>query len=529
MYSTPLLLLLQQGLSIGVIIAAVLVLLLAIGLVVYFSKRVKKTEKEADENWSHSMHSIFVDTQPRVQAPPPDEQAETVEPAWPARETHDLSAEAFAEEAEPAREFAQKFEPQPEPETLNPPEQVSEPVRETLPLNQIPEPEVAQSEPQPEKREPVPYSETRPLVKEPVIIEAAILEDKVWADLEAGRQERAKQTRALTSEPAAEPPAEIVPPISEQPAEIIEAARPAHDEDEADARVIRQSGRERFVAPRIDPLGQRERFVPPRIEPLTPREQSDFVERRSQTIPLHSKSFDAPPARTQEPAAHAAQSIDIAAQPARESKLGHKRVAGSILGIASEAPAGPLVLGEPVRPAEEAGISGLSRYGKAPDERAGRAGTIALLLIVLVVAGAIGAYYAIPAFKGWVDRQMAYYSGAQAEADRRAALEPKAKILPNRIETIKGTNRNIAGGSVENISGNPLEAVAIELSLEREAGAPAEMITVPVTPANLAAGEVGTYSLEFERDPKYPAAVKVIRLMSNGNEVIFRYPGQNQQ
>jgi hypothetical protein len=366
-------------------------------------------------------------------------------------------------------------------------------------------------------------------MKEPVIIEAAILDDKVWADLEAESQEKAKQTRALTSEPAAESPAEIAPPAAEKPAELSEAIRPAHDEDAGEARVGRVSGRERFVAPRIDPLGRREQFEPPRIEPLTPREQSDFVERRSQTIPLHSKSFDAPPVSKDRPAAHAAQSLDIAAQPAREAKIGQKKVAGSILGIASDAPAGPLVLGEPVRPAEEAGISGLSRYGKAPDEKAGRAGTIALLLIVLLVAGAIGAYYAIPAFKGWVDRQMAYYSGAQAEAERRAALEPKVKVLPNRIETIKGTNRNIASGSVENISGDVLEAVAIELSLEREAGAPAELINVPVTPATLAAGEVGTYSLEFERDPKYPAAVRVIRVLSNGDEVIFRYPGQNQQ
>jgi hypothetical protein len=529
MYSTLLLILLQQGLSIGVILAAVFVLLLAIGLVVYFSKRVKKTEKEADENWSHSMHSIFVDAQPRAQARPTVAEAESVEPDWPARETHGLSAEAFAEEADPAREFAQEFEPRAEPEILDTPEQERKQVRETLPLDQITGPEIAESEPQIEAREPIPYSETRPLIKEPVIIEAVVLDDKVWADLEADRQEKAKETRALVSEPVAESPAEIAPPIAQKLAELSEAARPARDEDAGEARVAHVSGRERFVAPRIDPLGQRERFEPPRIEPLTPREQSDFVERRSQTIPLHSQSFTAPPASKDQPAAHAAQSIDIAAQPAREAKIGHKRVAGSILGIASDAPAGPLVLGEPVRPAEEAGISGLSRYGKAPDEKAGRAGTIALLLIVLLVAGAIGAYYAIPAFKGWVDRQMAYYSGAQAEAERRAALEPKAKVLPSRIETIKGTNRNIASGSVENISGNPLEAVAIELSLEREAGAPAELINVPVTPATLAAGEVGTYSLEFERDPKYPAAVRVIRVLSNGDEVIFRYPGQNQQ
>ncbi len=73
MYSALLLILLQQKLSIFVIIGVVLVLMLAVGLVVYFSRRVKKTEKEAEENWNLSMHSIFVNATPRAQASPPAE------------------------------------------------------------------------------------------------------------------------------------------------------------------------------------------------------------------------------------------------------------------------------------------------------------------------------------------------------------------------------------------------------------------------------------------------------------------------
>ncbi len=338
-------------------------------------------------------------------------------------------------------------------------------------------------------------------------------------------RKEAKQTRLLASEPG-----EIVPPLAEQTAEPSEPSRPRGDEEEREARVAGSAGRERFVPPRIEPMGRRESFEPPRIEPLTPREQSDFVERRSQTRALGSERFDAPPAKVDRPTPSVAQAMDIAAQPSRQANIAHKKTAGSVLGIASEAPGGgPLVLGEPVRPAEDAGISGLSRYGKASDEKAGRGGTIALLLIVLLVAGAIGAYYGIPSFRGWVNKQMAFYSGRQAEEERRAALEPKAKVLPNKNEQIKGTNRDVASGSVENISGNALDNLTVELSLQREANAPAETITVDVPPAALASGEVGTYRFEFERDAKFPASYKITRLLSNGNEIKFRYPGQNQQ
>jgi hypothetical protein len=72
----------QRGLSWTVIIAAVIALIVAISLVVYFYRRYKVVEKEAEEDWDSSRRSLFVNVAP----PAPSESVSVAQPDKPAVE-----------------------------------------------------------------------------------------------------------------------------------------------------------------------------------------------------------------------------------------------------------------------------------------------------------------------------------------------------------------------------------------------------------------------------------------------------------
>jgi hypothetical protein len=197
---------------------------------------------------------------------------------------------------------------------------------------------------------------------------------------------------------------------------------------------------------------------------------------------------------------------------------------GSILGLPSEASHEPLILGEPVRPADETGIGGLTHYGQDLGPKGGHAGIVALLIIVALLVGATAVYFFVPSVHADVNAFLARLRGSQTQD--RDALKPKAQIIPSSRPEV---NKNMvtARGAVDNIADEPLQNLEVEISLQRGGDAPPEIRRVPVTPDVLPVGERGSFEFEYDgkRDTGF-ASYTITRLLSNGTDLRFRTPAQ---
>jgi hypothetical protein len=504
------------------LIAGAVLLLLAVTLVVYFRKRMKKVEKETQEDWDMGMRSIFIT--PPAQAteePIVDEQRE-FEPGGdevaPARITQDLEeVEAIPGEAAVSNHTEQvALEDE---ETHVPAEHTkllySEPYVE-------PEPEMPAQEVTPEIPVETTEAETR---RETVSLESnqtdeAVFDEEVWARLE---------TATLQS------------PQAEEAAPVERTTEPLSGYDEVEpsreARVEHRAPREPFEAPRIDPITHRAPFEPPTIEPLTPREQASFMRESSAQArrpadereatsrqerftesslasrehhdPEHVAGLD----EREIPTTYTGPPVDrVTTAPPIESVRVRKAPAGSVLGLPAESSDKPLVLGEPVR-SEDAGIEALSRYGARPKEKTGHAGTIALLIILLLIGGIIGAYFVLPAFRNWVDATYAGMRGKPAE-DKTA----KARIAGYSPTATNNLAR--AGGVVENISNETLEGLMVEVTLKRADGTVVETRTMGVEPPALQPGERGRFEIEYPIEGGVLQPI-VTKLTGSNGQIIF--------
>lgn len=509
----------QQGrLSKVVIVGAVLALLAGVSLLVYFYRRFKRVEKESEEDWDLSRHSLFVNVAP------------------PARSSEEAASPAPSEVGAPApttppadaggtREFASDIGlPRPAPATTAEPEPrvkvppaAQEPV---LPGAGEDRPTEILASPSPKEITTSPKTES----------EAAAFDDEVWAGLEVGEQ----------------------PPLSREQLPERGPLQPTPDPLPV-ARVDQPSTREPFEPPRIERILQREPYESPRIEPLSPRAQAETTELRS-VRPYQQESnkrperetvlFGSTPggpssdARSTEPAGQ--RTHQLAVEPARVTSLGMQepsiasgrsaksaRVpAGSVLGLPAEASRQPLILGDPVRPADETGIGALSNYGRDVGPKGGRAGTVALLVVVLLLGGALALYLGVPTIHARVNALVAHMRGIDTLEALEAARKPRALITPSYRPEV---NKNIvtARGAVDNISEQSLENLSIEIALQRGTDVPPEIRTVSVTPNPLPPNQRGTF--EFEYDGKRGTGFlgyKITKLYSNGVEVNFRTPNQ---
>jgi hypothetical protein len=197
---------------------------------------------------------------------------------------------------------------------------------------------------------------------------------------------------------------------------------------------------------------------------------------------------------------------------------------GSVLGLPTEASHQPLILGEPVRPADEAGIGALTHYGEDLGPKGGRVGKIALFIVVALLAGAAATYLLVPSVHSRADGFIARLRGI--EAQDRDATKAKAQIIPSSRPEV---NKNMvtARGGVDNISDEPLAGLEVEVSLRRGDDAPPEIRRIPVTPDPLPPGERGSFEFEYDgkRDTGF-AGYTITKLFSNGTEVRFRTPPQ---
>jgi hypothetical protein len=462
-----------------VIIGAVLLFIAGVSLLVYFYRRYQRTEKEPEEEWDLSRRSLFVSAtphSPQTGDPSAKQQVATGEPVV---ETMPLPTGG-------AREFAS------EKQTPSGPTATAPESRVEAPASAEPAPQVETSSEERATRVLASPSPIKPVKEKESPGVPAAFDEEVWTDLDL------EERPLVASEPATE-------------------TAPFRAEAEA-PRVAR-----------VEQRSHREPYEPPRIAPLTPREQA-AVTRDLQSAPAAPAGSiggetvkGSPNLETRELAAEpAAASSAKVTEPSIAVSRTHRVPAGSVLGLPAETSNRPLILGDPVRPANEAGINALTNYGKDVDHKGGRGGTIALFVVVLLFGGALLLYLFVPSVHSRAGAFVAHLRGT----DLPAAQTPKAQIIPS---TRPEVNKNMvkARGAVDNISDAPLENLSVEVALQRGGDAPPEIRTVSVIPSPLPSNQRGTFEFEYDgkRDTGF-AGYKITRLLSNGTEIKFRAPNQ---
>jgi hypothetical protein len=507
----------QTRLSWVVIAAAVIAFSAGVSLLVYFYKRYKRVEKETEEDWDASRHSLFVkavapadkienaDTSPSVEPQLPVAQEASSQKGGTREFASDLVLPSFAR--------ATTAEPEPQVEI----ESHAEPIQPQSSASPEPRPTEVLASPSP--ADPV-IEATR---------EPRSFDEEVWAGLDIAE----KPTPAIEHK--------VVPQLTP-------------DEPPTVARVDQPARREPFEPPSVERISNQDPYEPPTIKPLTPREAAATRELRSAgspgrapsggehpdermargTVRFGSHSEDIPkPLESPrlERETHEVASNLFAAAPVTGTERAvsagaapRSRSFGSILGLPAEPSHQPLILGEPARPADETGIGGLTHYGQDLGPKGGHAGIIALLIIVALLSGATATYFFVPSVHSRVNEFIARLRGTQTQD--RDALKPKAQIIPSSRPEV---NKNMvtARGAVDNIGDEPLVNLEVEISLQPGNDAPPEIRRIPVTPDVLPLGERGNFEFEYDgkRDTGF-ASYTITRLLSNGTEVRFRTPAQ---
>lgn len=479
----------RPRLSVFVIVGAALVFIVGLSLVVYFYRRYKRVEKEADDDWDTLKGSLFVKAAAVEKEPKFDDAAASIQSNVPvAEETATLKGAT--------REFASYVEqPSKEPEPVVTPEPVAEsiapePVAETAPPPQLVEPRATEMLASPSPKEPTPTPVTQTSSED--------IDEDIWADLD----------------------------IEELP------VTPLHSESPRVARVDGPSHREPFESPASESQSPSAHGATREFHSIKPpeTESKERVERR--TVMLGSSPTEPPvpvePARgdTRE---FVAERAPVASGIVERSVAGAASRAslhvppGSILGLPAETTHQPLILGAPARPDSETGIGGLTHYGEDLGPKGGRAGTIALAVVVILLAGGAAAYFFVPAVHTPVSSWIARVRGTDAQGVFQAS-KPKAQVIPSFRPEV---NKNLvtARGAVDNISDEPLENLELEISLQPGGDAPPETRRIPVTPNPLPPAARGGFQFEYDgkRDTGY-AGYKITKLFSNGIEIKFRAP-----
>jgi hypothetical protein len=462
-----------------VIIGAVLLFIAGVSLLVYFYRRYQRTEKEPEEEWDLSRRSLFVSATPYSPQTGDPYAKRPVATGEPVVETMPLPTGG-------TREFVS------EKQTPSGPTATAPESRVEAPASAEPASQVETSSEERATRILASPSPIKPVKEKESPGVPAAFDEEVWTDLDL-------EERPLG---ASEPAAETAPFRAE--------AEPP--------RVAR-----------VEQRSHREPYEPPRIAPLTPREQA-AVTRDLQSTPaapagsIGGETVEGSPnLETRELAAEpAAASSAKVTEPSIAVSRTHRAPAGSVLGLPAETSNRPLILGDPVRPANEAGINALTNYGKDVDHKGGRGGTIALFVVVLLFGGALLLYLFVPSVHSRAGAFVAHLRGT----DLPAAQTPKAQIIPS---TRPEVNKNMvkARGAVDNISDAPLENLSVEVALQRGGDAPPEIRTVSVIPSPLPPNQRGTFEFEYDgkRDTGF-AGYKITRLLSNGTEIKFRAPNQ---
>lgn len=503
-----------RRLSKTVVVVVVFVFLAGVSLLVYFFRRYKKTEKEAQDEWDRPEQSLFA-------APALPADREQPHSAATAASAHDEIPEPVGEPMhDPSLALA--IDPQPpvetQPSTAGVDNDVTTPIIAAAPIDEISQPATQ-----------VLSSPSREPESDAAIEAISFDDDDLWAGLEAAEQESPASTQLLGVEAApAEPLAEI-----QIPTEIAEPAKLQSQTSQTEllgaARVDAPAPREPFEPPSITRIVHREPWEPPHIEPLKPRVQSPPT--LAEPTAANTQLLASPPALHQPPPASAeivaASGTSLAETEAPLVAPAGARAmripAGSILGLPAERSHAPLVLGEPARPRDEIGIGALSNYGKSA-ESGGHAGTIALGVVILLVGGAIASYLLVPSVKTRANEVVARIRGIDPNPPP-AIDQPKARIFLARGEAVKNTVK--ARGAVDNVSEETLNDLSVEVSIERWNGAPPEIRKIAVKPAQLIPNQRGVFEFEYDGNRATGfSGYRPVRLVSGEAEIKFSTPAK---
>jgi hypothetical protein len=471
-------------------VGAILVLLIGVSLLVYFFSRLKKGEKESEEDWSLARRSLFVEPSQPVEAGS-TEVVSTIESEPLDQEEAPLLGSSVA--PTPAENLADdlKAEPVPTEEVELPPTVVMEPPAPEPVAAEPPTIEAAREEPPPAPEPPAEERATELLVSSPGSEEpheAEVFGEDVWSELE------------------------------HSPAEVIR-------DEPRDARVGHRLGREPFDPPTIRPLVGRQQFEAPRIDQLVASGNQAPELHREAALPLPTE-----PSQPQTDFIPEPFTQPSAVSPAAAGTKGaspHRKPAGTVLGLPVESSHSPLVLGEPSRPSAEAGIGALTNYGKETGPEAGWGGTIVLLLTILLVGGGVVSYLYVPYVHGKVDSIVARLRPPPpAETPAPETTGVRAQVFPARSEADKNIVK--ARGTIYNTSSKPLEGLAVEVALERGGGAPPDTRVIEVIPSRLEPRQQGRYEFQYDGSQAsgYPSGYRVTKLLSSEGEVKFAAAGQ---
>ncbi len=521
---------LQAGRVSWVVWTVAIVLFLAgVSMLIYFRKRLRKSEQEPEEDWTLSQRSLLSTAAP-VQAVAPEardlaadaeEIATTVDA--PDQEAQPVGTSLLGSQSAPEPSTtvglgseATEAPPHPREREVVETQQLATPVteeitsateyvtalRETVSKESLAEsPGSVPSEP----RATEVLRSASPLPTAPAADEATLFDDDVWAEIE-----KSQQAAPLASQAA--PPQVALPEatIGESP---LPSARLDAPSSVAPLHLVSSERRSTFEPPTIEPLSVQEQEVvaPPtrsldRPTTLTDRPGGDDRE----------EPRSLPPTRIEEPRPLVAASHSVSLSPDR-------KVAGGVLGLPVGQLDKPLILGTPIRHQEDIGVVGFSGYGKDTDREGGRWGTITLGVVILAITASVLAYLFIPSFHtrvdGWLDRVRQF---ANRQPGQSAQPEPfKAQIFPvYKTEIVKEIAK--ARGTVVNISNETLSGLVIEIKLFKIGEAEPELRTVQLTPPELAPGQQGDY--EFEYSIKQYNQYVISKLKSEAGEVKFSSP-----
>jgi hypothetical protein len=360
----------------------------AVGLLIYFLTRVRKSEKEAEEDWGLSSRGILLTpTAPR--GPEAHEKSETPPPeVTPGpKEAEPPVIAAFGGPSETELTAESPAEPE---VALNMPA----PVVPDEPAQIVPESARGQGE---LKEEPTFQVEPQ---LQPVDQTASPFDEDVWSELQH-------------------------PEPTGTPGEVV-FGRPS----------------EAGIADRKEP------YEPPRIDAILPRNEPSrkgeptvpgvsYPASASQQSPPSRARLDAPPARLDPP------------PPKRErGKPAPGAAPGSILGLPAEGSTGPFILGKSRAQGAAVGVGTLSNYDKPPDDATSHSGTIALIVVIVIVCGSLAAYFALPPIHSRVDTLVARIRGEQEPPKIVAQLFPAPYDNTKDPIQVRGTLQNTSDQSL---------------------------------------------------------------------------------
>jgi len=462
----------------------------AVGLLIYFLTRVRKSEKDAEEDWGFSSRAILL--RPDAGAGSELGKGQQISAKTLPKQEEPESAVVAASEPSEARLAAEG--PEPALPQLSP-ETVSSPIAHADAI---------------EPAEVTPPQTQRPLVEQESLSQAEQVEHADQGSLSRVEEQVKHADQGSLSQ------------VEEQ----MEHADQGSPFDEEVWSQLEHPGS--FVAPgptefagsTAGPGAPREPYEPPRIVPIVPRTETE------QPAPETGR-----PLSRQAPAPEIGRPFSLSQKPAKQARLevqprpsqstkAATAAAGSILGLPAEVSAGPFIIDRSRGRQDAAEVGTLANYDRAPDDAAGHSGTIALLIAIVLVCGSLAAYFALPSVHVKVDEWVAHVRGIKEPP------KPVAQVFPSTLDETK--DPAIAKGALQNISDQPLTGLAVIVSLEPRGGGAAVTQDVPVTPDEIAPGQQGTY--EFQIETKKYQRYKVAGLKSkDGVTLTYVKPNQQQQ